>query len=138
MMKLTKSLCHNHGFTLIELIMTIVVVTIIAVPTAFLLSDHIENTFWINDNDFAINLARFDIEKIKITDYNNVISASFPNYLGYNYDIIRSVSVLDPLDILNTDTEELKQVNVSVRKSGSSEDLITLVTYLAKNVTNGQ
>lgn len=129
---------RSHGFTLIELVMTIVVTTAIAIPASLLMSGHIENTFWVNESNFATNLARLEMERVKVLDYNNISNANFSDYLGYDYDVVRSVSILDPLDALQTDGEELKQINISVRKSGSADDLITLMTYIAKNVANGQ
>jgi prepilin-type N-terminal cleavage/methylation domain-containing protein len=129
---------RSHGFTLIELVMTMVVMTAIAIPTALLLGAHIENMFWINEGNFAANLARLEMERVRVMNYNNITSATLANYLGYNYDVIRTVSVQDPLDALGTDMEEMKEVKVFVRKAGSTKDLMTMVTYITKNVANGQ
>jgi len=122
------------GFTLIELIMTMVVVSIIAVPLALLLGQHVTSVFQSEDYTMAADLARYEMERVKNMAYANVVSANFPNYQGYNYDVARTVSFVQGTALT---PESLKFVRIDIRKSGSAAVLFSLVTYLARNVIYG-
>ena len=132
----TKNVTHrwSKGFTLIELVMTIVVVGIVAVPLSLLLSEHIRSLFQSEDYTMATNLARLDMEKVNNLAYANVATASSPNYNGYNCDIIRTVTYAQGTQLT---PESLKQIRVDVRKTGSATVLVSLVTYLARNISYG-
>lgn len=127
---------HNHrrGFTLVELIMTIVVVSIVAVPLSLLISQHLESVVQSRDYTSAVNLARFEMEKVNNLSYNNVVSASFSPYPGYHYDVTRTVTYAQGGALT---AESLKKIVVEVRPADGTDVLISLVTYLAKNVTYG-
>ena len=130
--------CHRHknknGFTLVELIMTIIVTSIIAIPLSLLISQHVESTFQSEDYMMATNLARFDMEKAKNIGYAGIGTGVFnyPNYQGYNYDITRTVTV-----VATSGTEGLKQIKVEAKKAGSATVLARLFTYLENNVGYG-
>ena len=119
------------GFTLIELIMTIVVVSIIAIPLSLLLSQHLESTFQSEDYTMAVNLGRFEMEKVNNLIYDSIVSQ---NSSMYNYDITRTVVYVKGD---STTPESLKQIRVEVRRAGSAAVLVNLVTYLARNVNYG-
>ena len=134
-MKLIQRLNHKkRGFTLIELIMTIVVAAIVAVPLSLLLSQQIQSVFQSEDLTIMRQLARFEIEKVSNMNYANISSDSFSNYEGYNYDLIRTVIYAQGTA---ENPESLKEITVEVSKSGSTEVLTSLVTYIAKNVSYG-
>lgn len=119
------------GFTLIELVMTIVVTSIIAIPLSVSLSQHIQSVFQSQDYTMAVELGRYEMERVnKITNWNNIVSA--PPYSLYNYDIIRTVTL-----IANTPPERLKKIQVDVRETGSATAIITFITYIAQNVNYG-
>lgn len=119
------------GFTLIELIMTIVVVGIIALPISITLSRHVQSVFQSQDMTMANNLARFDLEQVNNTDYNDIASASIPGYQGYDYDLTRTVALINSWFF---GLEGTKKITVQVSKSGSAAVLIKLVTYISRNV----
>jgi prepilin-type N-terminal cleavage/methylation domain-containing protein len=125
---------RKRAFTLIELIMTIVVVGIIAVPVSLLLFQHMQSTLQSGDVSMALNLGRFEMEKIKNTPYASIVSASFSNYEGYNYNVTRAVTYVQGND---TTPESLKQIRVTVTKSGDAAVLVGLVTYVARNISYG-
>lgn len=134
MKRLVLRLRHNKGFTLIELLMTIVVVGIVAVPLSLMLSRHIESAFASTDYTTAVNLARFEMEKMNNADYADIGSDNFSNYEGYDYDVTRVVTYAQG----NAASQEsLKKITVEVKKSGSAISLISLVTYIAKNIRYG-
>jgi prepilin-type N-terminal cleavage/methylation domain-containing protein len=122
------------GFTLIELVMTIMVVGIMAVPLSLLVSQHTQSVFQSADFTAALNLARAEMEKVNNTAYANIVSASFPNYQGYNYDLNRTVAYVQGSAAT---AESLKQVTVSVTEHADAAVLLSLVTYVVKNVSYG-
>ena len=126
----------RQGFTLIELIMTIVVVSICAIPLSLLVSQHITSVFQSEDYTMAINLGRFEMEKVNNMSYANIVSGSFSNYQGYSYDITRTVSYA-PGGGSGATAESLKKVQVDVKKAGSAIVIVSFVTYIAKNVLYG-
>lgn len=124
----------SKGFTLIEVIMTIIVVTIVAIPLSLLLSQHVRSAFQSESLTIARQLARLEMEKVNNTGYPAITSANFPNYEGYDYNLDRIVTYA------YGDTgsaESLKKIMVKVAKSGDSKVLINLVTYIAKNIVYG-
>ncbi len=131
MMKLRKLFRKKRAFTLIELIMTIVVVGIIAIPVSVILSKQIQSVFVSQDYTVALNLARFEMEKVLNTAYASISSASFSNYQGYAYDLATQV------DETVAGSEAYKLITISVTKAGSAIVLVTLKNYVAKNVTWG-
>jgi prepilin-type N-terminal cleavage/methylation domain-containing protein len=133
-MRLVKLFRKRKAFTLIELIMAIVVVGIIALPISITLSKHVQSVFISQDYSMALNLARMDMEQVLNTAYASVNSASFSNYQGYAYDLSRTVTYAQG----NAGTpESLKLVSISVTKAGSGTVLVTIKTYIAKNITLG-
>lgn len=133
-MRLMPKLRPKYGFTLIELIMTIIVVGLIAIPLAISLTAQVQGVAHSSDNTIALNLARFEMEKVNNLSYASITSTSFSNYQGYAYDIDRTiVYVLGGAG----SAESLKSITVSVKKAGSAAVLVSLVTYIAKNITYG-
>jgi prepilin-type N-terminal cleavage/methylation domain-containing protein len=124
----------RKAFTLVELIMTIIIVSIISIGLALMLSQHVEGAFYSEDLTTALNLARLEVEKVNNMSYANINSANFTNYEGYNYDLTRTVAYQYGNA---SSTESTKKVTVEVKKAGTSEVFISLVTYLAKNISYG-
>ncbi|MCK5580238.1 MAG: hypothetical protein KAJ18_03090 [Candidatus Omnitrophica bacterium] len=114
--------------------MTIVIVTIVALPLASLVARYIQSAFLSQDYTAALYLAQYEIELVDNLDFANITTASFPNYQSYDYDVTRTVSYASGND---SSVEALKQITVQVTKSGSATVLVSLVTYVAKNVTYG-
>ena len=124
---------RRAGFTLIERIMTIVVVAIVCIPLSLLLSQHIRSLFQSEALTTARQLARFEMEKVNNMGYTSINSDSSV-YAGYDYDVTRTVTYRYGSE---GSDESLKKITVEVNKSGSAEVLVSLVTYLAKNVSYG-
>ena len=114
--------------------MAIVVVGIVALPISIMLAKHVQSVFVSQDYTTALNLARLDMEQVINTAYASVNSASFSNYQGYAYNLSRTVTYAQG----DAGTaESLKLVSISVTKAGSATVLVTLKTYISKNITLG-
>jgi len=121
----------KKAFTLIELLMTIIVVSIVAIPLSLLVSQHMVSVFQSQDYTLALNWARFEMEKANNIPYANlgVGSTVWPHD---NYQATRTVSVVQA-----SGAEGLKKIQVDVRKIGETPVLASLVTYLVNNVSYG-
>lgn len=135
-MKLIPRLRPKTGLTLVELIMTIVVLGIVAIPISLFISRNTESVFYCEDLTIALNLARWEMEKINNTDYGKIAIGTFlsPDYPEYNYGVTRIVAYAQ--GDANS-KESLKKITVEVKKTGDMNVLVSLVTYIAKNVSYG-
>jgi type II secretory pathway pseudopilin PulG len=124
----------RQSFTLIELVITIVVVAIIALPLAVMLAQQAESTVRSQDFSTALNLARLEIEKVNNLAYTAITSDSVSDYEGYPFDLTRTVVYVAGSDAA---AESLKQITVRVSKAGNATPLASLVTYIARNVNYG-
>ena len=139
MARLTRKLHPDAagGFTLVEIVMTIVVVSIVAIPLSLLISQHLNSVVQSRDYTAAVHLARLDMEVVNNLSYDNVDNVPFTPYPGYPYDIQRGVVCLQGDCADGAVGESLKQITVEVRRTGSSQVLVGLVTYLARHVVYG-
>lgn len=145
-MRLIKKSHHDRtgkgtnvlGLTLIELIMTIVVVSILGIPLALLLREHIEGAFQSQDDTMAVNFARLEMETVKNMSYDNILIGNFissnPIYSQYGFEAEIRVRYIQGS---GSTPERLKEIRVNVRKLGDPTVLFSLVTYLARNVNYG-
>lgn len=121
----------NKAFTLIELIMTIMVVTVLVIPLTLVVCQYL-TSFHVGDNAlFAVQLARHQLESVANMDFNNISSAFFSGYHGFPYDVTRNVTYQQGS---GATPESLKKIAVEVKPSGGSEMLTEMWTYRAKNV----
>ncbi|OGX38248.1 MAG: hypothetical protein A3D87_07255 [Omnitrophica WOR_2 bacterium RIFCSPHIGHO2_02_FULL_50_17] len=125
---------HPRGFTLIELVMTMIIVSIVSIPLSLLIGAHIESVFLSERDVMAENLACHEMEKVNNMTYANIATASFSNYEGYAYDLTRTVTYVQGD---GASVESLKKIQVEVKKAGETNVITRSVTYLAKNVAYG-
>jgi prepilin-type N-terminal cleavage/methylation domain-containing protein len=126
---------RHRGFTLLELVVVIVVFSIAAVPLSLLLIEHIEGAVYSSNKALALQLARYDMETVNNLAYASVATATFSSFLGYGFDVTRTVSYAAGT---SSSTESLKQILVEVKKTGSATVLASMITYRAKNVLYGK
>ena len=129
MLKLIRP--NKRAFMLIELMMTIVVVGIIAIPISITLSQQIQSVFTSQDLSMANNLARFDLAQMNNTTYTSIVSANVSNYQGYSYDLTRTVTFVNGTSLT---AESTIKVISQITKSGSAAVITSLTTYITKNV----
>ena len=133
-MKSARKYSPKSGFTLIELVMTIVIVGIVSVPLSLLVGQHLKGAAQSSSYSVMLNLARFEMEKVNNTDYANISSLSIPDYEGYDFDMTRTVTFVQGNA---ASAESLKKITVDIKDAGGSVVLLSLTTYLAKNVSYG-
>ena len=128
----SRKRCNSlTGFTLIELIMTIVVVGEVALPISVTLSQHIASVFESQDLSMAVNLARFDLAQMNNTAYASIISATLNSYQGYKYDLVRTVTFVNGTALT---AESTVKIDVKVYRAGTANLLASLTTYISKNL----
>ena len=155
----------RDGLTLVELVITISLAAIIGVPTGILLSEHLTGALRARDYTVAMNLARYEMERLdSLVDGANPNTAFFcttnlalgtsgptpiTNY--EQYSLTRVVSCQTPSSSCvcscsgacgtaapNNARNDVKRIEVRVTKSGAGEVQATLVTYRTKYVLFGQ
>ena len=114
--------------------MAIVVSTIVAIPLSLMIRQHVISLNDIQEDSMGIELARYDMERVKNTAYASlsVGTTNFSNYQSYPYDISRTIAM--QLGTANA-AESLKRIQVDVKKAGSSTIFYSLYSYIVKNVT---
>ncbi len=151
-----KNINFFKGFTLVELVMTMIVVGIISIPLSLMAAKHMDSVFQSEDYHMAVTLARLEMEKVNRLLYEKPFSSytgdtldlgstgatsvkNFLNYQGYNYDITRTVSFMacsgPPCG--ENDAESYKRVMVDVKKAGSATVIYSVVTYVVEKVNYG-
>lgn len=130
-----RSLRSQHrGVTLVELILTMVILGIVAVPLTLMLYEHVEGVFLSSDQMLAAQLGRREMERQNNMAYDSLLTASQSNYQGYLFDVDTTVSYVYGNA---SSVESLKSVQVEVTKHGSSDVLANYITYRVKNVQFG-
>jgi Tfp pilus assembly protein PilV len=120
--------------TLVELILTMVILGIVAVPLTLMLYEHVEGVFLSSDQMLAAQLGRREMERQNNMAYDSLLTASQSNYQGYPFDVDTTVSYVYGNA---SSVESLKSVQVEVTKHGSSDVLANYITYRVKNVQFG-
>ena len=132
MRRLLRNRCR--GVTLVELIMTMIILGIVAVPLSLMVYEHAEGVFLSSDHLLAAQLGRREIERLNNTAYDSLLTASASNYQGYDFDVDTTVSYVYGNA---SSAESLKSVQVDVKKHGSAAVLTSFITYRVKNVQFG-
>ena len=131
-----------EGFTLIEIIISIVLMGIILGTLALGYRQLVKAIFVNQDISEAICLSRMEMAMIDNLNYSDATLAHgydniTANYNSSGYDLNRSVSYAAGND---ASAESLKKITVKIVPSGgsfTSDVLITSIIYRAKNVTIG-
>lgn len=124
--------CPKRGFTLIELVMTIVVAGIIAVPLSLMIFKQVEGTFLSEDIAVCNNLLRFQMEKVNNLSFSSIADTAISNFEGFDYDLAQTVSTIS-----HAGSERLKQVNVVLTRAGTAKTVVSGSTYISDNIDYG-
>jgi len=145
----------RRGLTLVELVLTILLVGLLGVPIGILLAEHLRGGLKTRDSSVAMSLARRELELLDsfnnfchpALDITSSSGVTFDPYLpGYAYALTRIVSchvgdctssapfICPPPSNANNG---IKRIELRVTRSGSSDVLATLVSYRAKHVLFG-
>ena len=121
----------RRGFTLIEIIMAVGVLSIIAVPIAGVVIESVMATNHIKEIIVAKNLAQSEMAKVAGIKYADLgLGTSTQNVSGYPYTITRIVT--DGTHA--SGSTGLKKIMVRVTPAGSQQVLTELATYKANPV----
>lgn len=115
---------RRKGFTLVEMIITIVILAIMMIPAALVALEYVRSMEYADSLTMAANLGRMEMGIVNSLSYFDPTldfnySALTTNYAGYNFDVRRMVG-----------STGIKKVSVIVYPRGSAKKLIELVTYV--------
>jgi len=125
----------QYGFTLVEIIITIVLVGLVLVPLGIMSIEYVRGTFYSRDLGIAEGLAKSELAKVNSLDFNDPTLAdgydnTASNYEGYPFDLRRTVNIVN-------NNNALKQVQVRVYPAGDlSRQLVSVTTFIV-NATFG-
>jgi len=127
---------NKKAITLIELIITIVLISIFILPTAKLFQQAIETLNYCNNSAMANNLLRMEMSVINNLAYSDpTLSDGYNNtetdYQGYGFILRRQVSI-----VADT-TNAIKMVLVSVLRPAGNEVIVQAATYVGQNIVFG-
>jgi len=144
-----------RGLTLVELVVTIILTAIIGIPVGILLAEHLSGALRARDYTVAMNLARREMERLD--SWNNFCHADLNLTAGTPapnpdpaYVVTRIVGCQTPASSCacscsgtcgsgapTSARNDVKRVETRVTKSGSGEQLASLVSYRTKYVLFG-
>lgn len=137
------------AFTLVELIITVALVAILALPIGGLVVAQVKGSFQADDMLAAMNLARYEQERVVMLGFAGTVSwcsttpgnlppseswcpgsVSPPSPYGPGpVQVTRRVDLQTPTD--GSSSAEMKRITVKVFRSGLATPVMTLMTYLA-------
>ncbi len=139
-----------QGLTLVELVITISLAAIIGIPTGILLSQHLKGALRARDAVVAMNLARYEMERLdSLNDFCHVdLTVNSPaglpinSYQGYPYTLTRIVwcqtgNCASNCGSPSNTNNGVKRIEIRVTKSGSTDVLASLVSYRTEFVLFG-
>ena len=125
--------CKSRGFTLIELIIAIVIISMAIAPLAFMLGNVIDMTIRPEFTHVATQLAEQELEKIAVARFSQVNDQAQTAYTGslakYSYEI-----QVDPVPAgLASDVNMLQYKQVKIIIHHDSLGSLTISTVVTNN-----
>lgn len=118
----------KKGVTLIELIMAMVILTVIAIPTASMIGAQIQGMVTSKDLTAAGNLARLEMERLNNIAYASVLTPGSTVIVPYTVSWTFAT-------VTGGGGAERKDITMTVQRTGSAATLLTIYGSIAKNVT---
>ena len=130
---------QRKAYTLIEIIISIVILGIVIVPIAASYQQITVGLARSSDLSKAVRLSELEFSISNTIPYNDATLAGgynnlTANYQGSGYDLRRQVAYEAGSDVT---TQSLKGITVTVYKGESATPIIATKTLRAKNVTYG-
>jgi type IV pilus assembly protein PilV len=118
----------EDGFTLIEIMITLVILSVGLTALAGLQVSAIKGNTFSKRMTAAVSIANQKLEQIKDTDYANILSESSAQITQSNMRFTRQVTVTNNSPLANT-----KTVNVTVTWSdGSNSHSVPITTIISQ------
>jgi type IV pilus assembly protein PilV len=118
----------EDGFTLIEIMITLVILSVGLTALAGLQVSAIKGNTFSKRMTAAVSIANQKLEQIKDTDYANILSESSTQITQSNMRFTRQVTVTNNSPLANT-----KTVNVTVTWSdGSNSHSVPITTIISQ------
>jgi prepilin-type N-terminal cleavage/methylation domain-containing protein len=125
-MKLKKS-----GFTLLEILITLIILTLGVVVLAGLFSNGLVGSTDAENTTIAMNLAQRRMEEIRNLGFPNIEDEPKDDVSGFS-GFQREVAVTDPPG--DPTTDDLKKVTVTVYWTYKADEVdVSLATYISKD-----
>lgn len=121
---------QKYSFTLVELVMTIVILSVIGIPLSLLLSQFLVSSAFNEDLTYAAQLGRWELERTAAATFDNINSQFLSQYQGYRYDLDKTVEYLYGGV---SSQESLKKITIRVYPYQGTRVLAEFVTARAKN-----
>jgi type IV pilus assembly protein PilV len=119
---------NEDGFTLVELMITLVILSIGLVALAGLQISAIKGNTFSKRMTAAVSIANQKLEQLKDTAYANIVSESSTQVTQSNMTFYRQVTVTNNTPLANT-----KTVNVTVTWSdGSNPHSVPITTIISQ------
>ena len=119
---------NERGITLIELVMAIVILTVIAIPTATMIGAQIQGMAKSSDLTVAGNVARLTMEQLNNTPYASIAASGSSVITPYTVNWTVAT-------VVGANGAERKDITLTVQRTGSGANLLTLYGSITKNVT---
>ncbi len=119
----------KKGFTLIEVITSVVVIAIVMIPVTLISMEYVRSAAYADSLTMATNLVRMEMAVVNNLNYSNPTLAdgydnTSANYSGYKYDLRRTVNFVPGT------ANNVKSVRIRVYPNGSAEQLMETATYV--------
>ena len=137
---------RGRGLSLVELVISIALLGILAVPTGMLLRELLVLIMNANDTVAAVSVARYEMERLDaIDDFYaadfNLGTTAIPNYQGTPYTLTRTLTCALQWNNGCTNTglgrPGSKRIVVVVTRPGNPTPFATLQSLRTKNVSYG-
>jgi prepilin-type N-terminal cleavage/methylation domain-containing protein len=119
----------SKGVTLVELIMTIVILSFVALATAFMIGGQLKGMLASSDLVAGGNAARLAMERLSNLPYASVANGSLvvaPFTMDWTIATVPGAN-----------GTERKDITMTTQRTGSGDNLLTLYTSFCKDVSVG-
>ncbi|MDD5496642.1 MAG: prepilin-type N-terminal cleavage/methylation domain-containing protein [Candidatus Omnitrophica bacterium] len=126
---------RQRGFTLVEILLTLLVVSIIMIPFGLMMMEYVRSIGHSNIMVAAGNLAEREMAIVNSKTHLDAGSPGdpritfFPNYAGYNYDLQRSIEQAGR-------EPKLVKIEITAYLHGSDEQIVKLIAYRKRDLDN--